>query len=714
MYQSTLRELGPTPGKIDTGLACLVFAVRLLGIPADQSQLARAYAVDSMGIDTLYLVRAAKDLGLKARLISLSSTRLNKISLPAIAVMHDGTFVVLTKYENEKFVIFDPEYSRPLSVDLKSFCDNWSGEVILLAKRISLKGAIESFGLAWFIPVVMRYKKAFFQVMGLSMFLQLFGLISPMFMQVIIDKVLVHRSLNTLNILVIGMLIISVFQVVFSILRGYVFTQTANQVDVELNAKLFRHITALPMKFFENWQAGDIVARVKEVETVRQFITSSGLSILLDTIFAIVYIFFMLSYSLTLSLVAMFTIVAFAILNLIAAPIYKKCLQERFLIGSQNQAFMIETLTGIQTLKALGIEANSVQKWEQMQANYINSNFKTINIANIAGNVGQYIQSLFTLTVLWIGAHAVMDGDLTVGQLVAFQMLAGLVIAPILRVVNMWQYFQQISVSVERLGDVMNAPAEPLFNPNRTTLPTIKGDILLDHVTFRYREDTSPILNQISLHIEPGSKVGIVGRSGSGKSTLTKIIQRLYLPETGRVLIDGVDLAQVEPAWLRRQVGVVLQENFLFSGTVKENIGIARSDATMEEIIAVATLAGADRFITKLPSGYDTHVGERGTSLSGGQRQMIAIARALLTDPRLVIFDEATSSLDYESEREILDNFEQITKGRTAIIIAHRLSTIRGCDQIFFIDHGRIVEQGTHNSLMRARGVYYSLYNEHG
>ena len=696
--------------QIDTGLVCLVRVAKMMGLPVDPDQMRRAYVVEEAGIDKLSIVRAARDLGLKSSLMEIAPAKVAKIPLPAIAIMKDATYVVLAQVENGQVVVLDPEHEKPVHVSIETFINLWTGQMILVARRFDLKAGLRRFGLSWFIPVVLGYRKALCQTLGLSVLLQLFGLVTPLFTQVIIDKVLIHRSLNTLDILAAGMVAVVVFQVWISAVRGYIFTKTANQVDVQLNSRLYQHLTALPLKFFESWQNGDIVARVREIETVRQFIINSGVGIILDTVFAAIYLAIMLSYSLILSLVAIVTILAFALLTLLSVPVYKELLQKRFLIGAQNQAFLIETLTGIQTVKSMAVEPQYVQKWERLQSSYIQAGFQTVKLANVMENTGQFIQGLFIMAVLLIGAYAIMDDKLTIGQLVAFQMLAGLVMAPILRLITVWQYFQQTAVSVDRLGDILNAAAEPAFNPNRTTLPDIRGEIVLEHTTFRYREGTSAVLNDLSVHIRPGTRVGIVGPSGSGKSTLTKIIQRLYVPESGRILIDGVDLIQVEPAWLRRQVGVVLQENFLFNGSVRENIAIAKPEATMEQVVAAAKTAGAHDFILTLAQGYDTNVGERGLALSGGQRQRIAIARALINDPRILIFDEATSSLDYEAEREIVDNLDQVAAGRTTLVIAHRLSTVRRCDRIILIDHGRIKEQGTHEELMELEGLYHHLY----
>jgi len=706
------EKISQGPQQVDTALICLVTVAKILGIPADAVQMRRAYVVGTGGMDDITFIRAARDLGMKARVIAVEPEKFSQLPLPAVVILKNGHYAVVVRTEGDRVIMIDPYKPQPFSIPLSNLFNAWNQQVILIAKRVGLAETIKKFNISWFVPVVLRYKRILGEVLLVSFILQLFGLVTPLFTQTIIDKVLVHRSLNTLDVLVLAMAVVSIFQVWMTAVRSYLFTNTSNKVDVILSSKLFRHITALPIKYFETWQVGDVVSRVRELENVRQFITGSSLTVVLDIVFAVVYIAVMFVYSSSLSLVALVALPLYIILNISVTPIFRKRLNDRFTAGSENQAFLIEAITGIQTIKSLAVEPQFIQKWEQLLARYAKAAFATANLANIAGNIGSFIQQLFTLSILWIGAHAVMDNKMTVGELIAFQMLAGQVIAPVLRLVNMWQYFQQTLVSVDRLGDIINESSEPTFNPNRTTLPYIRGEIVLDRVTFRYRSDTSEVLRQVSLHIKSGMRVGIVGRSGSGKSTLTKIIQRLYVPESGRVLIDGVDLVQVEPAWLRRQIGVVLQENYLFNGTIAQNIATARPEALPEEIQKVAKIVGADEFIVELPKGYDTNVGERGTSLSGGQRQRIAIARALLPDPSVVIFDEATSALDYESERIIMDNLDRIAEGRTMIMIAHRLSTVRRCDLIVVMERGSIVEMGSHDELLSLQGFYYNLHRQ--
>ena len=558
----------------------------------------------------------------------------------------------------------------------------------------------------------MRYKSQLAWVLGLSLLLQLLGLATPLFTQVIIDRVLVHRSMNTLDILILGMLGLNLFQLWMMALRSYLFTHTTSKIDVVLSSQLFRHITSLPLSYFDRWQVGDVVSRLGELEKIRTFLTGAGLVIVLDIVFALVYVGVMFVYSTYLSIIVLVALPIYLALQLIVTPIFRRLLNQVFLIGAENQSFLIEAVNGVETVKAVAVENQFVQKYEQILARLVKTTFSAANLANIANNIAGFIQQLFALLVLWVGAYLVMEHKMSVGELIAFQMMSGQVTAPILRLINMWQAFQQTRVSIERLGDIMNEDIEPVFNPNRTSLPSVQGEIVFERVSFKYRDDGAEVLRAVSFHIRPGMRVGIVGRSGSGKSTVTKLMQRLYVPNFGRVLIDGVDLAQVEPSWLRRQIGVVLQESFLFNGTLAYNIGIADPGVPRERIETVAAIAGVAQFLADLPAGLDTPVGERGARLSGGQRQRVAIARAMLTDPRVLIFDEATSALDVESELAIMESLDAIAAGRTMILIAHRLSTVRHCDLILVMDRGQVVEQGTHEELLAGKGMYHYLLEQ--
>lgn len=698
--------------QIDTGLASLIAVARYFNIPAEYHQLERAYILEAGTIDTTMIVRAARELRLKVRAYeNVSAARLPKLVFPAIIRMKNGNYLVITGMNDEQMAIIDPAFSGQAQLaNREKVLANWTGEVILFTRRFNLEEKVQKFGFGWFMPVISKYARYLRNVLFISFLLQLLGLASPFFTQVIIDKVLVHRSAGALDILVLGMVLTALFQNWMTALRGYLFTNITSKIDVALSSRLFRNITALPIKYFSKWQVGDVVSRTGELENLRSFMTGASLTIVLDIVFAIVYLGVMLFYSRILSLVVLCILPLFVLLNVAIAPAYKRLINERFLIGSENRSFLIEAITGIHTVKASSIEGNFIQRYEEILARYVKSVFAVINLANIANSIGMFLQQIFNLAILWVGAIYVMDHTITVGELIAFQMMAGQLIAPIMRLVSQWQYFQQTRVSMERVGDIMNETTEPAFNPNRTTLPNIQGQIDLDKVTFAYTPESGNVLQGVSLQIPAGMKVGIVGRSGSGKSTLTKLIQRLYLPESGRIMIDGVDIAQVEPAWLRRQIGVVLQDSMLFGGTIEENIRIACPNATHEDVVQAAKLAGADSFIEEMTHKYDTFVGERGTLLSGGQRQRISIARALIADPRILIFDEATSALDYESEHIIMDNIHEIAKGRTMLMIAHRLSTVQDCDAIVVIDHGRIVETGSHAQLLAHKGAYYQLY----
>lgn len=700
---------------IDTALACLVNIAAHFKIPADYSQLARAYIVDKDGVDTVGLLRASGDLGLKARRFDgITAEHLKKMPHPCICRMKNGVYVLYRGVNQQGDpLILDPAAGRQGFAKPDVFAREFSGEVILFAKRFAiekLKDKVEKFGFGWFLPVVAKYQKFLMQVLFISLLLQGFGLLTPFFTQTVIDRVLTHRSVSTMDVLLAGMILVALFNQGMLALRTYLFVHTTNKIDVTLSAHLFRKVTELPVKYFDKWQVGDVVSRMNELETIRGFLTGQSLTIVLDVIFATVYLTVMFLYSSTLSYIVWVTIPLYVILNAVIAPVYKKRINERFLLSSEQQSFTIEAITGVRTVKTMGVEQTFVERYEEVLSRYLKSALGVLNVANAAGCIGMFLNMAFNLAILWIGAYQVMDHNISVGELIAFQMLAGQVIAPILRLVNMWQSFQQIRVSMARLGDIMNEKSEPAFNPNRTTLPQLKGDVVFDKVNFRYKADGKNVLTDISVRIGAGAHVGIVGRSGSGKSTLTKLIQRLYVPESGRVLVDGVDIAQVETAWLRRQIGIVLQENFLFAGTIKENIAIAMPNIDEESILRAAKLAGVDDFVKDMPQGYDTFVGERGSLLSGGQRQRVAIARALLLDPKILIFDEATSALDTESEQKILANMGEIAKGRTTITIAHRLATVRNCDAILAMDHGRIVEAGSHDQLMARKGYYYHLY----
>ncbi|MEN3346366.1 MAG: ATP-binding cassette, subfamily bacterial HlyB/CyaB, partial [Bradyrhizobium sp.] len=452
------------------------------------------------------------------------------------------------------------------------------------------------------------------------------------------------------------------------------------------------------------------VARVRELENIRNFLTGSALTLVIDLSFTVVFLGVMFLYSPMLTAIVLMAFPAYIAVSAGATPLFRTLINEKFKRGAENQAFLVESVSGVETLKAMAVEPQMQRRWEEQLAGYVAASFRVTRLGNTASQTVQLISKLVTAATLYFGARLAIDGSITVGQLVAFNMLAGRVSAPVLRLAQTWQDFHQARLSVARLGDILNTAAEPTYNPARAALPAIQGDVVFEHVGFRYRLDGAEVLHDVSFTAPAGQVIGIVGPSGSGKSTLAKLMQRLYVPESGRVLVDGADLAMVDIAWLRRQMGIVLQDNVLFNRSVRDNIALADPALPIERIVAAALLAGAHEFILELPEGYDTVVGERGSNLSGGQRQRVAIARALVTDPRILIFDEATSALDYESERVIQQNMRQIAKGRTVFIIAHRLSAVRGADRIITLERGRITEDGAHDDLIRRDGRYAKLY----
>ncbi|MEJ0062116.1 MAG: type I secretion system permease/ATPase [Alphaproteobacteria bacterium] len=693
------------------GTAAFVLLARFHGIAVNPEQLLHQFG-NAFGVSEM--LRAANALKLKARTIDSRWDRLEKTPLPAMIECKDGKFLILAKMGEDKVLIQDPAAAQPQMLSRAEFEAQWTGRIILMTRRAGLSDLARRFDITWFLQAMHKYRRLLAEVLIASFFLQLFALISPLFFQVVIDKVLVHRGLTTLDVLIIGIVAVSVFESVLTALRTYVFSHTTSRIDVELGARLFRHLVALPIAYFESRRAGDSVARVRELENIRNFLTSSSLTLVIDLFFTIIFLAVMAYYSLFLTGIVLASLPVYVAISVAVTPIFRKRLDEKFNRGAENQSFLVESITGIETLKAMAVEPQMQRRWEEQIAGYVQSSFKVLNLGNWASQGVQLVSKLVTAAILFFGAKAVIDGDLSVGELVAFNMLAQRVSQPVLRLAQVWQDFHQAKISIDRLGDILNTHPEPQFTPGRTALPAIKGAVAFEHVTFRYRLDGPEILRDINIAIPSGQVVGIVGPSGSGKSTLTKLMQRLYTPEAGRVMMDGVDLSMIDVSGLRRQVGVVLQENVLFNRSIRDNIALADPGTPIERVIQAAKLAGAHEFILELPQGYDTHVGERGAGLSGGQRQRIAIARALIADPRILIFDEATSALDYESERVIQENMRHIVKGRTVIIIAHRLSAVRHCDRIITIEKGRIVEDGRHEDLVKTGGRYASLLRLQG
>ncbi len=732
----TVFRAAASPALHTGALGALCAVARLHQIAADPEAMRHQLGLaPSERLDINDLLRAAQLLGLKAKRVRTRVDRVVLTPLPALALMQadaasdasELTVDVLAQCDGRRVLLMGTQPAGtaassgsaptgatdgvPRIEPIDVFARHWTGELILISSRASLAGELARFDFSWFVPALVKYRHLLGEVLLVSFVLQLLGLVSPLFFQVVMDKVLVHKAMGTLDVLVLGLLVVIVFESALTALRGYVFSHTTSRIDVELGARLFRHLIALPLAYFQARRVGDSVARVRELENIRQFLTGNALTVLLDLLFSLVFLALMAWYSLPLTVVVLVSLPLYFLLSLAVTPLLRRRLDIKFARGAENQAMLVETVSAIQTVKAAALEPGFARRWEQQLAAYVRASFQTQWLAAMAHEAVNLIGKLTGAATLWFGAQLVMDNSLTVGQFVAFTMFAQRVAQPIMRMAQLWTDFQQTGVSVARLGDILNTHPESGTSA-ALALPPIRGRITLEQLRFRYRPDAEPVLDGVNLEIAAGEFVGIVGRSGSGKSTLTKLVQRLYAPQGGCVLIDGVDISLIDAAQLRRQIGVVLQENLLFNRSIRENIAIADPAAPLQSVIRAAELAGADGFISALPQAYDTLVAEQGASLSGGQRQRIALARALFTEPRILILDEATSALDYESEAVIQRNMAQICRGRTVLVIAHRLSAVRHAQRIVVMDKGRIAELGSHAELMqRPQGLYRHLWS---
>jgi len=698
--------------EIDTGLACFAIMASFFERPISIEQIKHKFDRQNSNFTEYELLQLAKEFSFKAKFIKTSWERLDKTNLPAIAQTYDGKYLIVGKVVEDQILVQDPlNGNQPQVLSQEKFICKWNGRLLMMTSREFINGKNRKFDISWFIPAVVKYRRLFGEVLMASFFLQLFALVSPLLFQVVIDKVLVNRGLSSLDVLMTALICIGIFETLLGGLRTYTFSHTTTRIDVELGASLFKHLIRLPLSYFGVRRVGDTVARVHELENIRNFLTGSTLTLIIDLFFTLVFFCVMFFYSKTLTLLVLLSIPFYVVLSLFFTPILRSRIDERFRRGAENQCFLVEAVSGVETVKSLAVEPQMQRRWEEQLAAYVGSSFRASHINNVAGQLVQLVQKITMALTLWIGATLVMKGELSVGQLIAFNMLSGRVTQPILRLAQLWQNFQQARISIDKLSDILNNPAENTSSLSKGALGEIKGDVEFKDIVFRYTPSGPEILKKLSFKIKSGQKIGIVGPSGSGKSTITKLIQRLYIPQAGKVLIDGIDISTVDISWLRRQIGVVLQENYLFKKSVRENIALTNPAISMEKVIAAAKLAGAHEFITELPEGYDTIIEERGSSLSGGQRQRIAIARALVNNPRILIFDEATSALDYESENIIQQNMSSICKGRTVFIIAHRLSTVRECDQIFTVEKGEITETGSHDELIKRGGRYAYLWH---
>lgn len=693
--------------QVDPALQALAYAAEHFHLSIEPAQLSHQLARSEGAVDSQDLCRCAHWIGLRARLINTVVERLVTLPLPALLFTEQG-WVVLEEISDDMLTLYHPSTASSRSYPVDTFAKYWHGEVVLLADNKETPGK-KKFGFGWFVPSIRKHGKQFRNVLLVSLMLQLIALVTPLLFANIIDRVLVSRSLNSLQVLGFAMLVLAIFEPVYGFLRSWLFSNLASKVNSELSSRLYQHLIALPLNYFQKRQTGEVIARVREMGQIRQFLTGSALTMVLDLAFIGMFLAVMFSYSPKLTWLVLGSLILYFLFWLMIGPMLRARVTQEYEINANNTAFLAETVTGIETIKTTATEAGFLRNWEQKLASFIRASFRSKVVGIWAGQGIGLIQKITSALLLWWGVTLVMDGLLTVGGLVAFNMLSGHVTQPILRLAQVWQDFQHTLISLRRIGDILDEETEE-GSGGLASVPTLQGGISFQGVRFRYQEDSQEVLRNLDLDISPGEFIGITGPSGSGKSTLTRLLQRLYIPQHGQVLVDGIDLSIADPVALRRNMSVVLQESILFSGSIAENIRLCHPKASDAEVINAANMAGADEFIREFPQGYETQVGEKGGRLSGGQRQRVALARALLSNPGILLLDEATSALDYESEAAVMENMGEISAGRTVISIAHRLNTLRYADRILVMEQGQIVEQGSHEQLLALNGTYAKLW----
>lgn len=697
----------------DCGAACLSMILRSFGKHVSINKLRDLANVSRDGSSLYSIAEAAERLGFESRGLKTSYDRLTKLELPAIGHWQGFHFVVIYEVKPDRVTLADPAIGlRKLSRE--EFEKNWTGYLLVLRPTAKIEEIEESKSKSnRFLPLLKPYGRLLAEIFLASLLLQFFGLALPIFTQVIVDNVLVHKSTSMLNMLLVGMLLIGVFQTMTTALRYYLLAHTTRRIDMQMVVDFYKHVLSLPMRYFEERKVGDILKRFTENARIRDFLTGRVLGVALDCLMIFVYLALMSYYNVKLTVVAIIFIPGYVALTVLATPIFKRQYREAFEKGAEADSQIVESISGVAAIKTMASERSICWKLQGLIVKCLNVQFRSALSGMVTISIGNLLQTLNTIILFWYGARLVIGGELSIGQLVAFNVLVTSVTRPILSVVDLWREFQEVSIGFERLNDVFDAKPEEIEEQKRMRLPRISGHIRFENVTFRYptRPDKNALQN-VNLEVQPGQTVALVGRSGAGKTTFANLLLRLHEPNEGRILIDGHDLRHVSISSLRSQVGVVSQEIFLFSGTILENIAFGNLDASLEQVVGAAMLAGAHEFISELPLGYETKIGERGQSLSGGQKQRIAIARALFRKPRILIFDEATSALDTESEGAIQKNLDQILKDRTTLIIAHRLSTVRNADVIVVMDRGTVREVGNHYSLMEQKGIYYYLNSQ--
>ncbi len=702
---------------VGTALACFAMIAQHFGMPFKRDVVERVLVNQRgrLGHLSLTACGAVADLvGLKPQLAKVPASSMGRLPRLAIIGWRDG-FAVVYEASPSEYVLGVPAENKIVRHSPETFAEIWGEEGEVLLVETTEQTPQQKFGLSWFVPSLKKYRGTLSLVLVASLFVQVFGLANPLMVQVIIDRVIMQNSIDTLHVLGIFLVVVAVFEAILTSLRTYLFVDTTNRIDMALGAEIIDHLLRLPLRYFDRRPVGELSSRVNELENIRQFLTGTALTVVLDALFSVVYILVMLIYSIKLTLVSLATIPLFMILTFFVSPIVRRQLRAKAERNAETQSFLVEALSGVQTVKAQNMELKTRWKWQEKYARYVSDGFKTVLTSTTAGSASGFLNKLSGLLVLWFGASLVLEGNLTLGGLIAFRIISGYVTQPLLRLTQLWQNFQETALSLERLSDIIDHPQEQAEEDRaQIPMPEIEGNVKYEDLSFRFAPSGPLQLINVNLEFHAGEFIGIVGQSGSGKSTLMKLLPRLYNAESGRILIDNYDISKVELYSLRQQVGIVPQDSLLFEGSIQDNIALTNPQADTESVITAAKIANAHDFIMELPGGYNSRVGERGSSLSGGQRQRIAIARTVLQNPRLLILDEATSALDYDTEAQVCYNLKQWAQGRTVFFITHRLSTIRQADRILVMDKGSVVELGTHKELMALKGRYYCLYEQQG
>ena len=699
-------------GPVGQAMACLEMLAAFHGLPFRRDVMERITAdklhdrsasIQSMG-------ELLATMTFRVSQVDIPLNQLPRASTPCLAMVREQPAVIYKIAKGEVLAVL-PEYGRvrfPVA-DLGS----QESAIRLLVITPGPDSQRKKLGLSWFLPQLRKYRRSLIEVLVASLVLQLLSLANPLIIQQIIDKVIAQQNLDTLYVLGLLLLLVAIFQGLLGAVRTYLFADTTNRIDIALGGEVIQHLLRLPLRYFDKRPVGELTTRIAELGTIRNFLTGTAITLLLDSVFSVIYIAVMVFYSGVLTVVSLGVIPLFLGLTIVASPLIRSQLRKQAEKNATTQSQLVEALNGVQTIKAQNAEMNMRWRWQRNYSAYIRESFRTLLIGVSAGTAGNFLNELTGLLTLWVGAFLVIKGELTIGQLIAFRIISGYVIGPLLRLATSWQQFQQVALSIERLSDVVDAKAEGDGDAkDQLPLPPVAGEVAFQGVDFRFNEGAPLVVKNVSFTVPAGSFAGIVGRSGSGKSTIMKLLPRLYEPEAGRILIDGYDIGKLELGSVRRQIGIVPQDSLLFDGSIRENITLTAPEATSEEIAHAARVACAHDFIMELPQGYGTRVGERGSSLSGGQRQRIAIARAVLQRPRLLILDEATSALDYITERQVCLNLKKEFEGSTVFFITHRLSTIRAADVILMMDQACLVEQGSHTELLELQGRYFALYNQ--